>query len=166
MRTISKRQHDEDISRAIARERARRCFEDLSPEERDAEIDRHLIDMNEWAVNELIARVIDDPFQQEVQFRQVERVTRELAGPTPTPLVKLLAKTVAVLTLERDLADRSFYSRLGGSGGVSRGLTRELLRWREFLSRRLNNAINTLATVRHFDAKSIQNTVDRLKIAG
>lgn len=154
-----------EISNALVREKARRYFDELPPEKLDAEITKYLKDTSVYAVNELIAKITPDPIQQEIQFRQIERVTCELAGPSPTIVVKMLARSVAVLSLERDLADSRFYRALGDPEGLSYKFSRDLLRWREFAHRKLNSTIRTLAYIRRIDTTSFENTLEQLRIA-
>jgi len=154
-----------EISHALQREKARRYFDELPPEELDAEITKYLNNTSVGAINELIAKITDDPIQQDIQFRQIERVTRELAGPSPTPVVKMLARSVAVLSLERDLADSRFYRAMGDPDGLSYRFSRELLRWRDFAHRKLNSAIRTLAYAHHIEIAAVEQSLERLRIA-
>jgi hypothetical protein len=52
----------------------------------------------------------------------------EIAGNDPPPLIKLLARSVATLALERDLADLRFYRVLGDPRWLEFMFTKELLR--------------------------------------
>ena len=152
-----------DIDHAWRREGAKRHLDSLAPADRDAEISYHLVDVSKIAREELIARLTDDPFQQEVQARHLESVAAEIAGPDPPPLVKLLAKSIALLAIERDVADWKFYKLI--SVDVSCQFARDLLRWRAFTHRKLNSAIRTLAYVRRVDATTVEQVIDRLRIA-
>jgi hypothetical protein len=155
----------EDILRALKREKARRDLDALDPAELDAKIDKYLIDLSKVGVDELITKVSDDPVQQELQLRHLDMVAAEIAGNNPPPLIKLLARNVATLALERDLADVRFYRVLGDPRLLEITLTKELLRWRNFAHRKLNSAIRTLAYVRRVDVLEIENTIDRFRIA-
>ena len=163
--------HDEDATcsrRDLAcpgADKARRYFDELPPEKLHGEITKYLNDTSVGAVNELIAKITDDPIQQEIQFRQIERVTCELAGTSPTPLVKMLARSVAVLSLERDLADSRFYRLLGDPDGLSYRFSRDFLKWRDFAHRKLNSAIRTLAYAHHIETAAVEQSLERLRIA-
>jgi hypothetical protein len=85
---------------------------------------------------------------------------REIAGPDPSPLVRLLALGVALIKLEGELADLTFIQE--GRGSPFFG---DNLRWRAFVDKRLSAKIRTLAYVRHVEASTIQQTVETLRIA-
>lgn len=155
-----------NIGYAIERERTRRHYEALDPKERDAEIRKYLVDVSAVAVDRLIGALTDNPLQHETQRRHLEQVADELAGPNATPLVQLLARSVAILGLERDLADARFYGILSDPEGVAFGFSRDLLQWRQFVHRRLNAAVRTLAGVRRLEIPAVERTAERLRILG
>jgi hypothetical protein len=154
-----------EILKALEREKARRHFEALAPAELDAEIRKHLIDISTVALERLIGQITADPIQQEVQLRHVERVADDLAGPNPKPTVKFLARSAAVLILERDFADVVFFRTLDDPNLLESAFGREVRGWRALVHRKLNSAIRTLAYVRHVDAATVEHAIDRLKIA-
>jgi hypothetical protein len=155
MGTIGKAADVANITAAIRRESARRHFESLDGDALAAEIDRYAVDLAAIAEDELVARITGDPMGQEATLRRLERCADELAGPDPSPLVRLLSQNVAVLGLERDLATlRS--RRADPSGGPVTPIGRDLGRLRELVERRLNAAIRTLAYVRRVEASSIE----------
>ena len=77
----------------------------------------------------------------------------------------MLARSIAVLSLERDLADLRFYRALGDPDGLSYKFSRDLLRWRDFAHRKLNSAMRTFSYISTIDISSLEKSVDRLKIA-
>jgi hypothetical protein len=155
-----------NIEHSLKRELARRHFEALAPAERDAEIDKHLVNISVVAVEDLIRTVTGDPFQEEVQRRHFERVASKIAGDNATPLVRLLSRSVALMVMERDLADVRFFKLLQHPDRLEFSFTRAWLRWRDFAHRKLNSAIRTLAYVRRVDVLDVENTIDRFRIAG
>ena len=140
-------------------------MDELTPAELDAEIEKFLDDISTRVIDALLSNITDDPIQQELQARRIERVTAELAGQSPTPTIKMLARSVAVLSLERDRADLRFYRLLGDPDGLSYEFTRHVLRWRDLAHRKLNSTIRTLAYVRHIEMSSIERSLDRFRIA-
>jgi hypothetical protein len=75
--------------------------------------------------------------------------------------VRLLARSVAALALERGLADAAYY-RLA----LPSPLARDVLRWRDYADRRLTAAIRTLASVRHIEMCDVRRTVEALRLVG
>jgi hypothetical protein len=154
------------ITNALKREKARRFLDELEPEERDRYIEQNAVDVEQLAIEELISRIFQDPAQQELQLRRLTQLTDELAGPAPEPVVKLLAKTCAVMLLERNFADFTFRTQIGERGGLTSKFARAALEWRDFADRKVQSNIRTLAYVRHLDINMLKDTVSRFKIAG
>lgn len=162
MRTIS----PSNIEKELKREVARRFFETLEPVDRDKEIDKHLIDVSRVADDDIIRHISNNVFQQEVQRRQLDRVTAELCGHNPSPEIKILARCLAIMNLERAVADAQFYRLLSIPDGLSSDLARNVLRWRDFIYRKVNGTIRTLSYVRHIENSEIENALAKFKIAG
>jgi hypothetical protein len=165
MRTLRDYANDPNLSMALRRESARRHFATLDGDELTAEIDQYAVDVEAIAAHELVAKVTGDPMQQEATLRRLDRAGDELAGPDPSPLVRLLARTVPVLTLERDVASVKS-RRVDAEGMPSSSINKDLWKIRDFVERRLNAAIRTLAYVRRVEQSAIRQAVDRLRIAG
>jgi hypothetical protein len=148
------------IDRAIEREAARRHFASLEGDELAAQVDRLKIEMSAVALDSLINLITSAPYRQEACRRRVEQVEKELAGEDPSPLVRLLARSVAILEIEKYAADARFYklTELGGPAEAA------VLRWRALADRQLNAKIRTLAQVRSVEAASIQRTAARLRL--
>jgi hypothetical protein len=157
-------EHATDIQQALERENACRHFASLEGDELAAEVDRLKIEMSAVALDSLIDLLTSDPYRQEAFRRRVERVVAELAGDDPSPLVRLLARGIAILEIEKYAADTRFYLLLeSGAGGPAEA---EALRWRALADRQLNAKIRTLAQVRSVEAASIQRTAARLRVVG
>jgi hypothetical protein len=148
------------ILEATSREKARRFFAALEDDELTAQLDKWAVDVGRIATDELIGMVTTSPLGKEATRLRLEQAESELAGRDPSPLVKLLARSVAVLRLERDIADTKFRRLLTGP------VARDVLRWREFAHRRLNATIKTLAYVQNLDVSAVERVVAKLRIAG
>jgi hypothetical protein len=165
MGTVRNAENSSNIITVLQREAARRHFRSLDGDELAAEIERYAVDVAALAQEELVAGITDDPMRQEATCRRLEQVAAELAGPAPSPLVRLLSQNVAVLSLERDLA--TLRSRRAEPADMPfTAINKDLWKLRGFIERRLNAAIRTLAHVRRVEASAIQKTVERLRIAG
>jgi hypothetical protein len=151
-----------ETQRAIEREAARRHFAALEGDKLAAEVDRLNVEMSAVALDSLIELLTSDPYRQEAFRRKVERVAEELAGDDPTPLVRLLARGVAILQVEKYAADTRFYklTELGGPAQAA------VLGWRALVDRQLNAKIRTLAQVRDVEASAIEKTAGRLRLVG
>jgi hypothetical protein len=161
--TLKDTANQANLSIALRKEAARRHFQSLDGEELAAEIERYAVDVAAIAANELIANFIPDPMAQEATYRQLERVADELAGPDPCPLVRLLSQNVAVLTRERDL-DTLRSRRVDSVSIPPSSLCKDLWKFREFIERRLDASIRTLAQVRRVEASTVRGEVERLRI--
>jgi hypothetical protein len=162
MRTLDK--DSDSIQRAIDRDRARRYFDLLDGPVLEAALSRCGEEMWAVALEKLLGRITSDAFQREAYIRKIKRFEKKLAGDEPSHLVRMLARSVAILRVERGLADAKFFDLIGiGLGGR---VDEFVLKWREFADRRLNAAIKTLAYVRKIEASTIERTVARFRIAG
>jgi hypothetical protein len=162
MRSIKMRATD--IQQAIEREAARRHFESLDGDELATAIDRLNIEMSDIALQSLLELVTSDPYRREACLRRVEDVERELAGEAPSPLVRLLARSVAILRIEKYVSDTKFYRIT--EVGMETSIAAAALRWRALADRQLNAEIRTLAYVRNIEASSIEKTIGRLRLVG
>lgn len=158
MRTI---ESADNILQAIERERARRHFE--SVDEIDSEIEKYGVDLSTFLINELINKLTSDFYRQEAFVRRVGRVEAELAGENPSASVNLLARQAAILSLECDFADLTFYRTVGLPDGLP--ITSDIERWRNLAHRSLLSTIKALAYVRKVEASSLEHVIDRLRIA-
>jgi hypothetical protein len=162
MRTI---ESPDNILQAIEREKARRHFAALDGGELAAQIKRYAVNVAGIIKDELIAQVTLDPMQQEATALRLDQLATELAGPDPSPLIRLLAQSVAILNLERDVVVEKSV-RVDAAGGLFTSISRDLWRLRDMIERRLNNMMRTLAYVRRVEGSSIGRTVSRLRVVG
>jgi hypothetical protein len=149
---------------AIERERARRHFDALDGPGLEAELSRCGQEMRAVALDKLLDKLTSDAYQREAYIRKIKRFENKLAGDDPSHLVRMLARSVAILRVERGLADAKFFDLIGiGLGGRAAEF---VLKWRAFTDRRLNAAVKILAYVRKVEASTIERTVERFRIAG
>jgi hypothetical protein len=119
MRTLSGRSLPTE--QAIEREKARRYFDALDGPELEAELSHCGEEMWAVALDKLLGRITSDAYQREAYIRTIKRFENKLAGEKPSHLVRMLARSVAILRVERGLADARFFDLIGiGLGGRKR----------------------------------------------
>jgi hypothetical protein len=161
MRTIKGREQD-PVRAAIEKEQARRHLAQAD----DEEVARLAVDVSERHLAELLDRITHDPMRAEATKLEILRLADELAGPDPSPAVKLLARVAAMLKAEYDVASTRYLHAVGVKSGVSTPIAGGLLRWRGFAARRLGLAVRSLAAVRKIEESKIETMLNRLKLAG
>jgi hypothetical protein len=147
------------MEQAVARERARRAFE-RAPDLDDL-IRKFEVDVAAVHLRELVDRITDDPMRREATKRAALRSAAELAGPDASPILRQIAMSVVMFTLESHLAS----ARLLAAAGTWAAPSAALVRWRASAETRLNARIKTLAHVRHMETSSLQGSLARLRIA-
>jgi hypothetical protein len=105
-------------------------------------------------------------FTREAMRRDLDRLRRELAGPEPTPLERLLVDRIVVCWLNATYAEAAHAQRL--RGGVSFKEAEFHQRRSERAQRQLLRAVTTLATVRRLTRPVVQVNVaeQQVNVAG
>ena len=87
--------------------------------------------------------------------RRLARTRNGLAGPSPTPLVRLAARNAALCSLEADLAHRSSAERLAKNEVPSEALQR----WLDRADARFRKALKCLADLQRLQLPTVQVNV-------
>ena len=109
----------------------------------------------EQAEESLIKASATKEFWRLAARRRLERTRTELAGPSPTPLVRLAARNAALCSLEADLAHRSSAEMLAKNAVP----TEALQRWLDRADARFRKALKTLADLQRLPIPVLQVNV-------
>jgi hypothetical protein len=152
------------MNELVERERARR-FHDAATAEGQAEELAKFRDAADVAFDELVRTISPgDGRAQEAAVRKVDRAAAILAGGVTEPATVGCARLVAILQLECNCADATYF-RMVRQGHLGSGASREVLAWKEKVGRRLESLIRTLAYMKHLEYSAVRASVARLKLA-
>ncbi len=126
----------------------------------DAMCFRYRADMARQTTDVLISQMTNDPWQSECLRLKVGRLEHELAGNTPSPIVKILAERVAVCYLD------SYYSDILAQSHCNMTFGDFCQRRQDRAHRRDLRAVKALAECRKVEASTITQTVERLRVVG
>jgi hypothetical protein len=149
------------VVEATRREQARRAFLKVKAEDLDGEIKRFEVDVAGLHLRELCDRLSDNPYQREATRLAAIKAAAELAGPDASAILRQVAMSVALFSLESHLAS----SRLLAATETWAAPPEPLLRWRASAELRLNAKLKTLAYVRHLEESSLAASLTKLRLA-
>ena len=142
-------------SRAQAGEASALTTLETSFDARQSWWDRITDSVAEQAEESLIKASTTREFWRLAARRRLERTRTELAGPSPTPLVRLAARNAALCSLEADLAHRSSAEMLAKNAVP----TEALQRWLDRADARFRKALKTLADLQRLPIPVLQVNV-------
>ena len=154
-RTWSVEEFTELVSRAQADEASALATLKTSFDARQSWWDRITDSVAEQAEESLIKASATKEFSRLAARRRLERTRTELAGPSPTPLVRLAARNAARCSLEADLAHRGSAEMLAKNAVP----TEALQRWLDRADARFRKALKTLADLQRLPIPVLQVNV-------
>ena len=104
----------------------------------------------------------DNPVAKEAIVRKLDTLRREVAGPRPSTLERLLADRVAIGWLALTLAEGTYYQAL--ERGIAPADETVYLKRVDRAQRRYLAAIKTLAQVRRMDLPSLQVNIGEKQV--
>jgi hypothetical protein len=114
--------------------------------------------MHVWAVKRLVNWAAGKGNEQSKEGLKAEldELTAELAGPTPTPIERVLAETAAISWFALRLHEAQFAGCATSEGGLTIRQSEHQQRRIDHAHRRLISTIRTLATVRRLAVPALQ----------
>jgi hypothetical protein len=107
--------------------------------------------MDCWVVDQLLDAIAGrngNETTKRVLRRELDRVTAEFAGPSPSPVESVLAQTAAITWLSLRFFEAQFVGGATSEGGISLAESENHQRLIDRAHRRLLTALRTLTTVR------------------
>jgi hypothetical protein len=149
-----------ELDAAIAAEEARREFEEGNV----AEFIEKYGDNAAWnTMNLIISQTTQDAWQREALRCKAALLLDELAPPGSTPVERIMAERVVVGYFDAHYAHQTDYIVHGRSQPLIEA--EYLERRRDRADRRLGRAAEELARVRKLETATIQQTIERLRLA-
>jgi hypothetical protein len=156
MRHISN--HVGSVNDAVEQERARRAL--LRAEDVDAEVAKFKADTIDAHLQALVELATDNPGRRAATKLAAIKMADELAGPQATAVMKQVAMSIVLFSMESDLASE-WLLRMAAKYVP----TVALLKWRASAELHMNAKIKTLALIRDMEASDLASKLRRLRIA-
>jgi hypothetical protein len=123
--------------------------------------------MDNWAVERLIdwaAGKKGKPETREVIKKELCDFAADLAGPSPSPVERVLSEAAATAWFAYRLHEANYAAGVTSDGGMSLAQSEHSQRRMDRAHRRLLNTLKTLATVRRLAVPALQINVARQQV--
>ena len=121
--------------------------------------------MDAWTVGKLLDRTVGEDKKLRKRLREeLERFADDLAGPSPTPIERVLADTAAISWFVVRMDEAQYLSATTSKQGMTIPQSEHSQRRVERAHRRLLATIKTLATVRRLGVPAIQVNLARQQV--
>jgi hypothetical protein len=125
--------------------------------------------MDNWAVGQLIGWAAGKDGNEKTKGKlraELLSVAADLAGPTPSPVLRLLAETAATAWFAYRLHEATYASGVMSEGGMTLAQSEHAQKRMDRAHRRLLSTLKTLAAVRRLAVPAVQiNLARRQQIA-
>jgi hypothetical protein len=123
--------------------------------------------MDNWAVGQLInwaAGKESNPKAKASLKEELCEVAAELAGPSPSPVERMLAETAATSWFAYRLHEAQYTGNVAAEGGMTLAQSEHAQRRLERAHRRLMSTLKTLAAVRRLALPAVQINLARQQV--